>query len=200
MTNEVIEDVVEVPEITPTQDDQGNDTTDWKAIAEANRELALKNQGIAKRFKTKADKAKETKLIETPVEIKEPKKSDDVLSSKFERLALKQAGITHADDIELAQKTAKKWSVDVDEVLADEDFQVKLKRQQDGRANIEATSGVKGSGQGSSTKGKESVEHWIGKDLPPTPADIPDAKVRRNIIQKMLLAKRNNKTLKFYNE
>lgn len=198
MTNEVIEDVADVPEITPTADEEGNDTTDWKAVAETNRELALKNQGIAKRYKTKAEKPPK-ELTAAPVEKKEAK-SDDAVLQKLERLAFKQAGITHEDDVELAQKTAKKWGVDVDEVLADEDFQGKLIRQQDARSNVEATSKVKGSGSNASKSGKETPEYWIGKDTPPTPQDIPDNRLRQQIIQKMIMSQRNNKTLKFYNE
>lgn len=198
MTNEVTEDVVDVPEIVTTLDDAGNDNTDWKAIAETNRELALKNQGIAKRYKTKAEKPSKEPVV-APVEKKEAK-PDDVVLQRLEKFALKQAGVTHEDDIELAQKTAKKWGADIDEVLSDEDFQTKLKRQQDARANVEATSKVKGSGQGASKGSKETPEYWIGKDTPPTPQDIPDRKIRQAIIQKMIVAKRNNKTLKFYNE
>ncbi len=89
--------------------------------------------------------------------------------------------------------------MDVDEIISDEDFQTKLKRQQDSRSNVEATSNVKGSGANSS-KAKESVEYWVGKDNPPTAQDIPDATLRRKVVGAMLNAARNNKTLKFYNE
>jgi hypothetical protein len=196
MTNADHEDVVDVPEITPVLDDEGNDTTDWKALAEERHALAVKNQGIARRFKTKLEKAKETPPA-TPVEPKgEPKPDDNKLLERIERVSLRQAGVEHPDDIDLARKTAKKWNMDVEEVLADEDFKVKLEKQQTSRANTQATSGVKG-GAGSS-QAKNTPEYWVAKGTPPTPADVPDRKVRAKIVRAMMESTKSGK--KFYNE
>ena len=199
MTNAEIEDVVDVPEITPTLDDDGNDTTDWKALAEERHALAVKNQGIAKRYKTRAEKAKEEKPPVTPIEKKEPKPDENPLEQKLEKLALRQAGITDPEDIELARKTAKKWNMDIDDVLSDDDFKVKLEKQQTARANVQATSGVKGSGTGTS-QAKNTPEYWQAKGVPPTPADVPDGKTRRAIVRSMLTAAKKGTGSKFYNE
>lgn len=57
------EDVIEeLPEVEEGQEDQ----TDWKA-------LALKNQGIAKRMKTKLEKSKEVKPEVIPPVVEKPK-------------------------------------------------------------------------------------------------------------------------------
>ena len=58
-------------------------------------------------------------------------------------MALRQAGLSHQDDIDLARSTAKKWGVDLVDVLADDDFKVKLERQQTNRSNADATSNIK---------------------------------------------------------
>ena len=179
------------------QDVLDSDQTDWKA-------KALELQGIAKRRATQLAKAKE-RLAAVPAKV-EPQdkkvenktKSDEMLLEKLERLSLRSAGLTHHDDIELAKNTAKKWGVDVDEVLLDEDFKVKLERQQTNRANIEATSGVKGGG-GEGSNAKNSPEYWVAKGVPPTREQVPDRKVRANIVRTMMA---NSKTSgkKFYND
>ncbi len=164
--------------------------TDWE---KTNQTLGSLKKEL-KDLKKGSEKSKE----ETPTE---NHKSDDALSQRYERLALKQAGLTHADDVDLARKIAKETGKDIEDVLESRYFKVELEALQTNRANVEATSHVKGSGSNSSnSKAKESPEYWMGKENPPTPQDIPDSRLRQSIIQKMIMAKRNNKTLKFYNE
>jgi hypothetical protein len=124
-------------------------------------------------------------------------KPDDRLEEKLEKMALKSEGITHPEDIELARNTAKKWNVDIDEVLADEDFKVKLERQQTNRSNTLATSGVRG---GSSTsQAKNTPEYWLAKGQPPTPAEVPDADTRRKIARSFMSKAKGNGKMSFYN-
>lgn len=124
------------------------------------------------------------------------KPDENVLLQKLERMSLRQANVTHEDDVKLARDTAKKWGVDIDEVLSDEDFKVKLGRQQAGRDNVQATSGVKG-GAGSS-QAKNTPEYWIAKGTPPSRADVPDLKVRAKIVRAMMANNKSGK--KFYND
>lgn len=175
----VVEDTVEIV------DDEGNDTTDWKAEA-------LKAQGIAKRLKTKMEKSKSETKGETKVEETKPEEFG-LLQKSF----LRAAGITHPDDVALAKDLSKKWGVDVDALVDDEDFKLKLERQQTTRSNAEATSNIKGSGQGSSQT-KNSAEYWIAKGTPPSTADVPDRKVRAKIARAMMDSAKNSK--KFYND
>jgi hypothetical protein len=91
--NQEVPEVDEIDEIVEEQDEQGNDATDWKA-------LALKNQGIAKRYKTQMEKAK-AEAEAKPVEIKpsaksEIKKNQDELSSR-DIFALTKANINEED-------------------------------------------------------------------------------------------------------
>lgn len=171
---------------------EGESNNDTISLSKTEYEKMNQTLGSLKRELKDLKKPKE-ETKETPQKT-EP---DNVLLQKLEKMALRQAGITHQEDIELAQKTAKKWGVDIDEVIADEDFQAKLKRQQDGRTNVEATTGIKG---GAGTSGaKNTPEYWMAKGQPPTPADVPDGKTRRSIIRKMLQAA-DSPTGKFYNE
>jgi hypothetical protein len=153
----------------------------------------------------RVERMREKYLKELGLDKPEPKKevkekaepADDTLAKRVEKMALKQAEITHPDDVELARNTAKKWGMDLEDVLVDEDFKSKLERQQTSRANIQATSGVKG-GTGGATQAKQTAEYWIAKGVPPQASDVPDRKTRASIARAMLASTKNNK--KFYNE
>ena len=170
---------------------EGGDGTDTIAIPKSDYEKLNQTLGSLKRELKDLKKPKEeTKETAT-------NQPDNSLLEKVERMAMRSAGITHTDDMELAKKTAKKWGMDVDEVLMDEDFKVKLERQQSGRANVEATSNVRGSGAGSS-QAKNTPEYWLAKGTPPTATDIPDVKIRRKI--NVAFFKASDKDgVKFYN-
>jgi len=144
--------------------------------------------------KTK-EEPKETPTTNQPADNALLKQLED-LKQRTEKQSLRQAGITDPEDVELARTTAKKWNVDIDEVLNDEDFKVKLERQQTARANVQATSGVKGGAGGS--QAKNTTAYWQAKGTPPTPADVPDRKTRQKIVRDMMQA--SKQTGRFYNE
>jgi hypothetical protein len=179
---------------TTNNEAEGSIETDSVTLKKEEYEKLNQTIGSLKRelkdFKKPKEELKET--------AQQTKPDDNVLLQKLERMSLRQAGITEPDDIELAQKTAKKWGVDIDEVLADEDFKVKLERQQTARANIIATSNVRGSAGNS--QAKNTPEYWQAKGVPPTPADVPDAKIRRAIVNKMMKAAEDESSGKFYNQ
>lgn len=173
---------------------EGESQADVVTIPKADWEKTQQTLGSYKRELKDLRKAKEEPK-ETPTQ-NQSKPDESALSQKLERLALRQAGIDHPEDIELARKTAEKWKVDIDEVLADEDFKVKLEKQQTSRANVLATSGVKGStGSG---QAKLTPEYWVSKGTHPTATDVPDRKVRAQIARALMGATKSGK--KFYNE
>ena len=123
-------------------------------------------------------------------DLKKPKTEETSQTNKPDSSALLQksylraAGITHAEDVALALDTAKKWGVEVDALVDDEDFKVKLEKAQTKRSNEAATSNVKG-GQGT-TQAKNTLEYWVAKGTPPSPADIPNNKTRQAIVVAMM--------------
>ena len=173
-----------------------DETTDWKVKAQE-LEQKRREEGIRSRERTKALREQLKASQQPPPAKVENKKSDELLLEKLEKVTLRSYDITHPDDVELARNTAKKWGVDVDEVVADEDFKAKLGRQQTARANVEATAGVKGGRGGSDVK--NSPEYWVAKGVPPTREQVPDRKTRANIVRAMMA---NSKTSgkKFYND
>lgn len=144
---------------------------------------------------------RENKDLKKPKEVAEPaqknQSEDNAMLQKLERISLRQAGITHQDDVDLAKATAKKWGVDIDEVLTDEDFLVKLEKQQTKRSNEIATSNIRG-GQGTS-QAKNTPEYWIAKGTPPSRADVPDRKTRATIARAMM-KNAGTSGKKFYND
>lgn len=136
---------------------------------------------------------------ETP---KENQKPDEALLQRMERMAFKQHAISHEDDVELARKTAKKWGMEVEDVLEDEDFQVKLKKQQNSRANIEATSGITGDGSGKAVAVKSKADFWINSNTPPTDDDVANHKIPRSELTKIIghFIKNKGSNKVFYND
>ena len=163
---------------TETGAGEGNEG-ETVAVAKADYDKLNQTLGSLKRElkdlrKTK-DESKETS---------QTKPEESVLLQKLERMSLRQAGVTHPDDIELARNTAKKWGVDIDEVLVDDDFKVKLEREQTKRTNATAVSNIRG-GQGTS-QAKNTPEYWVAKGTPPSATDVPDRKTRSKIARAMM--------------
>lgn len=181
---------------TKTEGVAENNTTE-ETTTEADT-VSIPKSDYEKLNQTLGSLKRELKDLKKPKEESKESSNPDVsrLVEKLERSSLRQAGITHPDDVELAKATAKKWGVDVDEVLIDEDFKIKLERQQTTRSNVTATSGVKG-GAGSS-QAKFTPEYWIAKGTPPTTSDIPDRKTRTKIFRAMMENSKSGK--KFYND
>ena len=158
-------------------------------------ETANQTLGSLKRQVKDLTKSKDEPIV-TP---KETKPDDTALLQKLERISLRQAGLSHQDDIELARNIAKKWGMDIDEVLTDEDFKAKLERQQTARNNTVAVSNIRGGG-GITNQDKNTPEYWMTKGTPPTATDIPDAKVRRPIVRAFVRQISAGGGTKFYNE
>lgn len=153
MTTNEQDEVIEVEDIVETKDDQDNDTTDWKAEA-------LKAQGIAKRLKTKADKAK----VESKVEAKVEKKLEERGLDRLDRAVLRVEKITAEDEVGLVQDIMKESGKTLEQVLESKYFQSELKEMRESKATKEATpDGTKRSGQSPRTE----VDYWIAKgELP----------------------------------
>lgn len=119
-------------------------------------------------------------------------------NSLLEKAYLRSAQITSEDEVNLALDTAKKWGMEIDKLVDDEDFKVKLEKLRREKSNIEATSNIRGSGNNSS-QAKNTPEYWLAKGVPPTREDIPDSNVRRKISRAFLSASKNNGRT-FYND
>ena len=94
-------------------------------------------------------------------------------------------------------KARKKWGVEVDALVDDDDFKAKLEKHRTTKANSLATSNIRGSA--GETQAKNTPEYWISKGAPPSRTDVPDRKTRATIVRAMM---KNASTdgKKFYND
>jgi hypothetical protein len=175
---------------TETSAGEGETSTEIETVSVPKKDYDTLNQtlGSLKRELKDLKKAgKETH--ETP-----QTKPED--SSLLQKAYLRAAGITSEEEVDLALSTAKKWSMDIDKLVDDEDFTVKLEKLRTAKANAVATSNVRG-GNGPS-QAKNTPEYWIAKGTPPSPTDVPDRKIRMKIVRAMMDNTKNGK--KFYND
>lgn len=153
MANEEMgEEVVEITDIVEQKDDEGNDTTDWKA-------LALKNQGIAQRLKTKLEKSKEAKTEAKPNEPSK-QKSDDLDYGQLAYLATK--GVESSEDIDFVREELKKFGGELKDLVSNEYFQGKLKERKEARKVLDATTTTPRRGN---NQAADSVEYHLSKYL-----------------------------------
>jgi len=115
----------------------------------------------------------------------------------LEKTYLRSAGVTAEDEVELAKDIQKKTGMDWDQLVDDDYFQTKLEDLRTSRANVEATSDIKGGGGGQSGA-KNTPEYWVAKGVPPTAEQVPDRKTRVKIARAFMTNSKEGK--KFYND
>jgi len=164
------------------------ETTNWEARAKQLEEKAIIQRERTRQMKLEIEKLKKSGTPKS----EDTKPADTALLQKS---FLRAAGITHAEDVELALKTAKKWGVEVDQLVDDDDFKLKLDKQRTARDNAAAASHVKGDGGSSTSKG---ADFFIARGAPPTRDEVPDRGERAKIARAMMGATKNTK--KFYND
>ena len=144
-------------------------------------------EGRLKRLKTKLGRTEE------PTEVSKPDQGADLSQKAF----LRSAGIADKDEVELALATSKKWGMNLDDLVDDDDFKDKLDKLRTKKSNDIATEGVNGDG---TRKGANTdPAFWMAKGVPPTAKDIPDRATRAKIVRAMIKSGKNNGK-KFYND
>ena len=183
--------------------DETDDTIDWKEKAKGLVEKAIQRREKSKIFRQQYKDTMDelAKLKTNPPNAQPPKnesKPDEALLQEIEEIALDNANISHEDDIELAKNTAKKWGMPLRKVLKDDDFKVKLEKQQTSRANVLAASGKGGANHG--TNVKNSTEYWLAQGRPPTAEEVPDLNARSEILGALMEAAKKGDGSKFFQD
>jgi hypothetical protein len=173
--------------VTPTNN-EGEGADDVVTLKKSEYETINQTLGSLKRELKDLKKPKET--TDTP------KKTENDSSGLLEKGYLRTAGISDAEEVELALSTAKKWGITVDALVDDEDFKTKLEKHRTQKANLAATTDIKGDKGTSSAK--NSVEYWIAKGTPPSATDVPDRKTRAKIARAMMANEKSSK--QFYSD
>lgn len=177
--------------VVDTQNNEGEGDNSEETITLSKSEYEKINQ-------TLGSLKRELKDYKKPKEdSKETSKTNSTDENRLvEKAYLRSAGITQSDEVELALETAKKWGVSIDSLVDDEDFNIKLTKLRNQRANEVATSGIKGGG--GKSQAKETMEYWKAKGSVPTPEDVPDRKTRVKIVRSLMNDAKTSKT--FYND
>jgi hypothetical protein len=188
--NETVDDVVD--EITEEQDEEGNDTTKWK-------ELALKNQGIAKRKDTKFAKLQKEfddyKASNPPQKNakdaipEKPEKSNEL--DYGQRAFLKTYGISGADELALVKSWVERTGDQIDVIVDDEIFNAKLKGLRDQKTAKENLQAMSGGNRNQQQSSKSKVDYWIDKPFEEVPKEL-----RTEVLNAQL--KREQEDSKFY--
>jgi hypothetical protein len=160
----------EVTEINEEVDDLGQDTTDWKA-------LALKNQGIAQRLKTKLEKAKEVKAEAEPAK---PEKSNEL--DYGQRAFLKTYGISGADELSLVKSWTERTGDQIDVLVDDEIFNAKLKGLRDQKAAKETLQSMSNS-RNAQPSSKSKAEFWMDKPFDEVPKEFKQEVLKAKLDQ-----------------
>ena len=154
------EEELDLPEVAEGEED----TTDWK-------DLALKQQGINKRLKTKLEKAKEKK--EEAKETKPPEKPDEKpgeykLSSGDKALLNSYKQIKGTDEITLCENWLSKYGGTPEEMIEDEVFVSKLEKLRDAKLVAQATPT---STKRSPTSDTSVIDYYLDKPFSEVPKD-----------------------------
>ena len=158
---------------TKTNDGEGESEVETLTIPKKDYETLNQTLGSLKRELKDLKKPKE--------ETKETPKNQPEDNTLLKKAFLRSAGITDSEEVELALSTAKKWSVEVDALVDDDDFKAKLEKHRTAKANTLATSNIKG-GAGTS-KAKESIEYWLNLGRTPKSDEVSDIKFRAKVLR-----------------
>lgn len=172
------------------------DDTDWKAKAQE-LEQKRREDGIRSRERTKS--LREQLAAKVPEKIVE--KPDDKLGSRVDAVALKMAGIVEADEKVLFDKWKGETGREAEAIVENPIFKQELEGLRTARKNQEATSNIKGEGDGASIK--DDPDYWISrsskdaKGMPVFPEEMP-REMFSKVLDKLSPKTQGNK-LKFYN-
>ena len=186
MTEEKNEDIQEEEELElPVVAEGEEDTTDWK-------DLALKQQGINKRLKTKMEKAKAKKE-----EAKETKTSEKPELNKTEFDYGQKAYINQTLGVDLKNEKEVALVNDyinagktLDDLLTNKHFNNDLKDLQEA---TKAKNAIPSGSKRSATSDKTATDYWMGKDFKDVPrehrAEVLKKTLERNRKQSMYATK-----------
>jgi len=137
-------------------------------------------------------------------EAKAPKKSDDKLLERLDKLTLQVAGITHQEDVELFNQWKDRTKMEPEQITGDDIFQAQLEKKRTARNNQAASSNIRGEAGGSDAM--KTPEYWIGKmtkasdGTPMFPDDLPNDRDLRSAIVQKLNKQLSGAGKEFYND
>ena len=153
-----------VPEIVATQDDDGNDTTNWKEIAEAQNKSAKQYEGLAKRNHTDLKKLKEDPRLKeevkpTPKPDTKPEKKDGF--DRTDKAFLLANGIKASEYDFVLERQGKHLFETLDALVESDVFQSELKSHREEQTSKD---GIPKGNKRATPTSVDQVDHWINKE------------------------------------
>lgn len=155
--------------------DSTNDTetTENDASVDSGEEIdveALKKENETLKAQKEHWRKKAEKLPEVPKEEVKPRSEGELTPADV--LAFTGAGITHEDDVILAQKWARANGVTNREILKDKDFQIALNSKQEERKTAEVTQAKGGFRGAAKVTGEDLIRQAEKGKIPDSDEDI----------------------------
>ena len=170
-------------------------------VLDSNRKLFSRAKE-AEGFK-QDDEGNWLKVVEKKPEAKSSVKSDEELLKRLDKLALKTAGINEADEVELFEKWKTDTGRDSDSIVDNNIFKKELEDLRTAKANLKATSDIKG--EAGASGAKNEPDYWIAKATKGPdgnllfPDDMPK-EVYTKVLEKLAASSGKSNELKFYNQ
>lgn len=182
---------------------QESDDTDWKEESFKLREKAIRQRESTKALRESL-KEKDAKIAELSKTEKKAEKSDEELSKRLDKLALKAAGINEADEVELLEKWKTDTGRDADSIVDNNIFKKELEDIRVAKANLKATSDIKG--ESGASGAKNEPDYWIAKATKGPdgnllfPEEMPKELYTKVLAKLAASSGGNSEELKFYNK
>lgn len=176
--NEGVEGLQPLTDIVETHDEEGNDTTNWKELAQGLLQQGRAWEGVAKRNHSDLEKLRSDPRLTRKEE--PPKASQDGRYGELAVRAFLNSEGVPKEDHEWVLEEAKNTGKSEIDLLGFKYVQEELKNRKEARATKEALpSGSKRSAPASGN----SAEYWYGKlqrgEI--TLGQVPDIKLRREV-------------------
>ena len=135
----------------------------YRKLSESQKDVFGKNRQLFERTKKAEGELKELKVKaeESSSKVK-TEKSDEALLKRLDDLALKTSGISEADEVELVEKWKTDTGREADAIIDNSIFKKELEELRTAKANLKATSDIKGEG-GEVSAARSTPEYWIAK-------------------------------------
>ena len=144
------------------------------------------------------------KTVEKKPEAKSSVKSDEELLKRLDKLALKTSGINEADEVELFEKWKTDTGRDADSIVDNNIFKKELEDLRTAKANLKATSNIKG--ESGASGAKNEPDYWIAKATKGPdgkllfPEEMPKEVYTKVLAKLAASSGENSEELRFYNK
>ena len=169
-----------IADIVETQDDEGNDTTNWKELAQAVHKLGKSWEGVAKRNHSDFEKLKLDPRLSAALTPPEQKPAPEKTGFDYGELAYLEAKEVPEEDHDFLFGEAKTTGKELRQLLSFDYVKEALRKNKEARTTKEA---LPSGSKRSAPPARDTADYWYAKvksgDI--EFGAIPDPKIRHEI-------------------